>query len=243
MRWKCVCAYDGTVFSGWQTQSGFDSVQQVIEGALSETFKTETKIQGSGRTDAGVHALEQVFHFDFEWPHGGDRLVKALYTKLPKTIRVLSAEEVDAEFHSRFSATAKRYHYRLFPGQADPFRWRYCWSVSERLDLNRMAEALQFCLGEHDFAAFAANRGTEYESTIRRLTRASLSQDPNFVYLTFEADGFMYKMVRSLVGTVVNVGLRRLEAKDVQRLVESARRTPMVQTAPARGLFLEKVFY
>ena len=218
-------------------------MQQVIEEALETILKARVAVHGSGRTDAGVHALEQVFHFDFDWRHGADSLVKALYPKMPKDIRIQSAAQVDDDFHSRFSAVGKRYTYRLFLGQADPFTWPYCWSVPERLDLNRVDDALTHLLGQHDFAAFSANRGVAYESTVRCLTGARLSQDKDFVYLTFEADGFMYKMVRSLAGTLVNVGLQRLEPRGVAQLVESAQRTPMVQVAPARGLFLEKVFY
>ena len=243
MRWKCACAYDGSAFSGWQTQSGQLSVQQVIEEALASIFKTSVTISGSGRTDAGVHALEQVFHFDFDWPHGGERLLKALYPKLPKSIQALSATEVDEAFHARFSAVGKRYHYRLHRGQADPFLWPYCWSVPERLDLNRIESALRPLVGQHDFAAFAANRGVEYETTVRTMTAARITEDKDCVYITFEADGFMYKMVRSLVGTLVNVGMRRLEPSAIIALLEAARRTPLVQSAPPRGLFLEKVFY
>ena len=243
MRWKCTCSYDGSSFFGWQTQNGQLSVQQVLEEAHEAIFKTRVSVWGSGRTDAGVHALEQVFHFDFDWPHGGERLIKALYPKLPKSIRVSSAVEVDESFHARFSAVGKRYHYRLFLGQADPFRWPYCWSVPERLDLNRVELAMRALIGTQDFAAFAANRGVEYESTVRTMTAVRVTQDRDYVYLVFEADGFMYKMVRSLAGTLVNVGMRRIEVEEVARLVATAKRTPMVQSAPPRGLFLEKVFY
>lgn len=243
MRWKCACSYDGSGLFGWQTQDGQLSVQQVIEEALESVFKEKVSIQGSGRTDAGVHAIEQIFHFDYDWRHGGERLVKALYSKLPKTIRVESAMEVDEEFHSRFSALSKRYHYRLFLGQADPFRWPYCWSVPERLNLNRVAKGMKQLLGEHDFAAFAANRGLEYESTVRTMTRSCLSQDRDYIYLRFEADGFMYKMVRSLAGCLVNLGLGRVEISEIETLLDSGQRTPVVQAAPARGLFLEKVIY
>lgn len=242
-RWKCTCSYDGTGYAGWQTQSRDVSVQQVIEEALKSIFKQRVTIHGSGRTDAGVHALEQVFHFDFDWKHGGESLVKALYTKLPKSIRIESAYEVDESFHSRFSATGKRYHYRLFLGQADPFLWPYCWSIPDRLNLNQMSEAMASLVGKQDFAAFAANRGVDYESTVRTLKTAEMSQVGECVRLTFEADGFMYKMVRSLAGSLVNVGLKRLSVDGFQALLGEPKRTPLVQAAPARGLFLEKVFY
>lgn len=243
MRWKCTCSYDGTNYAGWQIQSEQRSIQQVIERTLETLLKKKITIQGSGRTDAGVHALEQIFHFDFNWKHGGEKLVNALYSKLPKSIRVESVVEVDDNFHARFSATSKKYHYRIFLGEADPFNVLYTWSVSKKLDLNLVFNAMQDLLGKQDFAAFAANRGVEYESTVRTITAARLRQDLNTVYLTFEADGFMYKMVRSLVGTLVNIGLGRLPPNEIKRLVSSAKRSPMVLVAPAQGLFLEKVTY
>ncbi|EDY85055.1 tRNA pseudouridine synthase A [Verrucomicrobiia bacterium DG1235] len=243
MRWKCSCSYDGTNYAGWQKQSGQISVQQVIEEVLEQLLKEKVAIHGSGRTDAGVHALEQVFHFDYDWRHGGESLVKALHSKLPKEIRVESATEVGEEFHARFSAVSKRYQYRLALGEANPFQWAYCWPVSRKLDLNLVKEAMDRFVGTHDFGAFAANRGIEYESTERKMLATGVSQDTEYVGLSFQADGFMYKMVRSLVGAVVNVGLGRMQVSEIERLLESAVRSPMVQAAPAKGLFLEKVFY
>ncbi len=245
MRWKCTCSYDGSSYAGWQKQNGQLSVQQVIEEVLEKLFKEPALIQGSGRTDAGVHALEQVFHFDRDWRHGGGSLVRALRALLPKSIRVESAVAVSDDFHSRFSAVSKRYLYRLKLGEADPFQWPYCWPVPAQLDLNLLQAAMRKLMGKHDFAAFAASRGNglEYESTVRHITEAEVSQDSEYVNLRFRADGFMYKMVRSLTGAVVNVGLGRLPHEEIDHLLESARRTPLVQAAPAKGLYLEKVFY
>lgn len=245
MRWKCTCSYDGGPYAGWQRQRGQLSVQQVIEEALATLFKEPALIQGSGRTDAGVHAFEQVFHFDRNWRHGGASLLNALQALLPKSIRVESATAVDEAFHARFSAVSKRYLYRLKLGEADPFQWPYCWPVPASLDLNLLDQAMKTLIGEHDFAAFAASRGNglEYESTVRRLSEAAVSQEAGYVNLSFRADGFMYKMVRSLAGTVVNVGLGRLPLAEMQPLLASAKRIPLVQAAPAKGLYLQKVFY
>lgn len=243
MRWKCVCAYDGRDFAGWQTQDGQLSVQEAIEGALKAVFKTEIRISGSGRTDSGVHAIGQVFHFDFDWAHGATSMRKALSGRLPHSIRVSSIEEVDASFHARFSARSKVYEYKLHLGIPDPFEWNYCWPVSNKLDLNLVKSGMDPMRGEHDFAAFAANRGKEYESTVRNISRLGLELDGPFAKLQFEANGFMYKMARSLVGTLVNVGLGRIEPDEVGRLLDTGKRTPMVQVAPPRGLFLARVFY
>ena len=243
MRWKCTCSYDGTRYFGWQIQNGDVTVQQTINEALGDILKEAIIVTGSGRTDTGVHALGQVFHFDFDWKHGADRLKKALNSKLPHDIRVNAVDQVEDVFHSRFSAVSKRYHYRLFLGMADPFEWNYCWSLPDIPDLNAIRESMGYLLGEHDFAAFAANRGKEYESTVRNLTRADIRLESGIAYLTFEANGFMYKMVRSMVGALANVGMRRLKPVQIKKFLNTAKRTPLIVAAPSRGLFLEKVFY
>ncbi len=243
MRWKCGCAYDGADYAGWQTQNELESVQEVITRELSGIFKKDVRIAGSGRTDAGVHALEQVFHFDFDWSHGSQSLVDAMRSRFPPSIVPLYAEPVDAAFHARFSAVSKRYEYRIYLGDPSPFAGRYSWPVEGELDLTRMAEAVSRLPGERDFAAFAANRGVDYKSTVRNLLRAEIRQEGSYLYLTFEADGFMYKMVRSLVGTLVNVAFGRLSLIEFDVLLETAERTPMVFVAPAAGLFLKKVLY
>ncbi|MCH6256579.1 tRNA pseudouridine(38-40) synthase TruA [Puniceicoccaceae bacterium K14] len=242
-RWKCVCAYDGTDYFGWQTQSNQVSVQTVIEKGLQQILKESIAIYGSGRTDAGVHACEQVFHFDHDWRHGASRLLRALSTVIPRDIQISSVVEVDDSFHARFSAKSKRYHYKLFQGTARPFDWKYCWSIPQGLNLNLVKEALPYLSGERDFAPFASNRGVEYETTIRNVFASEMYQKDGFIYLSFEADGFMYKMVRSFVGALVNVGLGRLGLEQFCKIVESGKREPLIQVAPPQGLFLEKVFY
>ena len=128
-RWKCLCAYDGTDFAGWQTQPTLDAVQDVIEAALRKLLKIFIRIHGSGRTDAGVHASGQVFHFDADWKHDSLVLMKAMNTHLPNTIRVLSVTDISSEFHARYSARRKRYEYQIFLGHADPVETRYWLSV------------------------------------------------------------------------------------------------------------------
>ena len=243
MRWKCGCSYDGTDFAGWQTQTGGGSVQNAICEVLAEIFKTKVDIYGSGRTDAGVHALEQVFHFDFDWPHGPMAMLRAMRSRFPEEICPLYVEPVEDDFHARFSASSKLYQYRLFQGNPSPIDYRYCWLMRVNLDLQAMASAISLFEGKLDFAAFASNRGVEYESTTRHLKRAEITMDESFILLRFEADGFMYKMVRSLVGTLVNVGSGRISKDDVAELIESGKRSPFVYAAPAKGLFLEKVYY
>jgi tRNA pseudouridine38-40 synthase len=242
-RWKCVCAYDGAAFTGWQSQPGGHAVQDVLERRLREVFGTDIRVHGSGRTDAGVHALAQVFHFDAAWNHGPAKLLAALNHKLPRALQVRSIRRVPADFHARFSARGKVYRYDIFLGQADPFSAPLCWSVSRDLDWPAMAAAVRHLLGRHDFWAFAADNGSRRSSTVRDLRRLEMVRRGRRLRLTYEADGFLFRMARSLTGALINVGLGKLGASDVAALLKSGQRTPQVQTAPPQGLFLVKVIY
>jgi tRNA pseudouridine38-40 synthase len=244
-RWKCVCAYDGTSFAGWQSQSREKGVgvQDVIEDRLAQIFGTAVRIHGSGRTDSGVHALEQVFHFDAAWRHGPTKLLASFRVGLPPTIQVQSAKIVAGDFHSRFSAKGKRYVYHLCLGHADPFTYAYCWSVFRPLDVSAMREAAKVLVGSHDFSSFTACNGQELADAVRDLRRLDVIQRGKRVRIVAEANGFLYKMVRSLVGVLVSVGEGKLSAAEVSTILQSRQRTERVLTAPPEGLFLAKVFY
>lgn len=242
-RWRAVCAYDGGRFHGWQSQINAVAVQDVIERALAKVLHTEVRIHGSGRTDTGVHALAQVFHFDAVWPHGADRLLTAVATKLPAGIQIRSLRRAHPQFHARYDATGKRYHYRIYLGRASPFEAAWCWSVPEPLNLAAMEEAAKRLRGRHDFAAYCAWGYEERETTVRDLRRLELKRRGPRLRIILEADGFLYKMARSIVGTLVNVGLGRLTPAAAAALLHTKKRVPVVKTAPAQGLFLERVFY
>ncbi|MSU23765.1 MAG: tRNA pseudouridine(38-40) synthase TruA [Opitutus sp.] len=242
-RWKCVCAYDGTAFDGWQSQARGRAIQDVIEARLAQIFGEPVRIHGSGRTDAGVHATGQVFHFDAEWRHATGKLLAALRGGLPAAIQVKSVRAVAADFHARFQATNKRYVYRLQLGDADPFARPFCWQIFNPLDLAAMEAAAVALRGRHDFRAFTALNGTVREDTVRNLRRLEIRRRGRSVRITVEAEGFLYKMVRSLVGALVAVGEGRLTPARVKEILGSRERTALVKTAPPHGLFLEKVFY
>lgn len=242
-RWKCTCAYDGTSFEGWQSQAGGTAVQDTIERRLAEIFGRLVRIHGSGRTDAGVHALAQVFHFDADWTHGADKLVAAFRVGLPASVQVARVEPVSPTFHARFSAIGKRYVYRLHVGDPDPFNRPFCWSVSRPLDRGAMSAAAARLCGRHDFRAFTALNGPEREDTVRELRRLAVRGVGRRIVITAEADGFLYKMVRSLVGVLVAVGEGRMTVSQVGEVLDGRRRTRLVQTAPPQGLFLAEVFY
>ena len=242
-RWKCVCAYDGGGFSGWQSQASADAVQDVIERRLAEVFGTKVRTHSSGRTDSGVHAHAQVFHFDAAWAHGAEKLRVALQTRLPKTIRLKSIRPVPADFHARFDARGKVYRYHLYRGEADPFAAPYCWAVNREMDWVAMKTAARILRGKHDFWAFSGENDRTYATTVRDLRRLEVARKGRKVTFTYEADGFLYKMVRSLTGALVNVGLGKLTLAEVGELLKTRKRIPAVLTAPPQGLFLVKVIY
>lgn len=245
MRWKCTCAYDGTDFDGWQRQPSGGAVQNHIESALKQIFDRPLQLHGSGRTDAGVHARGQCFHFDAEWLHEPEKLIRALHSILPTSIRIKSAKSVNDDFHARFSVSGKRYLYNYYLGRADPIDDRYVWACRDLpLDLKEMQAAADRLLGTHDFSAYSATHGKENDpNPVKTVSRLQLKQRGKFIRLDAEGSGFLYRMVRSIAGALYAVGRGRLTADDITEILESKKRTHRIVTAPAKGLFLDKVFY
>ncbi len=245
-RWKCVCAYDGTGFSGWQSQPKGDSVQDAIEARLLEVLGVRTRIHASGRTDAGVHALGQVFHFDASWRHGQERLAASLAHRLARSIQIVSIRAAAPDFHARFSAKGKTYEYRIRLGDADPFTRPYAWVIPRPLDVGAMKAAASVLEGRHDFKAFSASNGAEpgdAAGTTRDLRRLEVRGTGRGLRIVAEADGFLYKMVRSLVGALVAAGEGRLAPGELAAYLRTGVRTATIQTAPPHGLFLLRVRY
>jgi len=244
-RWKVCCAYDGTDYCGWQVQPNAVSIQAIIEKRLEIVMKTPVRIHGSGRTDAGVHAAGQVFHFDAEWDHAPEKLLRAMQSTMPDNILLTKIQPVKNDFHARFSATGKCYRYRIYCGIAPPHLSRFHWSLryGATLDEGKMAAALAAIVGWHDFHAFAVNRGEPYEHTWRCITRADSRISGKVITLSFEGNGFLYKMVRGLTGAVVGVASGRLNPELLVELLEGRTRGACVATAPPNGLSLEKVYY
>ncbi|MDE6431978.1 MAG: tRNA pseudouridine(38-40) synthase TruA [Opitutales bacterium] len=245
MRWKCVCQYDGTEFCGWQSQPNRNTIQDYIEKRLSEIFGSRIKIYGSGRTDAGVHARGQVFHFDADWEHESWQLLRALRCGIPPTIRIISAEHVSKEFNARFSVKQKCYKYYLLEDFADAFGYRYNWCLgNRRLDVKSMQSvAVKFC-GTHDFSAFGANREDgEQHDPVKTMHVMQFSRIGNMVTFVTIGSGYLYKMVRMMVGGFVMVGLNKLTADELYGMLISGKRTQNIEVAPAHGLFLEFVEY
>jgi tRNA pseudouridine38-40 synthase len=232
-------AYDGGTFHGWQVQPGLPTIQGALEEILGQMEGSRVHVHGSGRTDAGVHALDQVAAFSLENPIPVENLVRAVNRLLPHVIRVLSAEEVHADFHPRFDAKSKTYEYRIFRGEVcSPFEWPYVHHFPFRLMEDRMAELARAFEGEHDFTAYAAadDRDAEGKSKVRKVFSSELISRGGRLIYRIRGSGFLKHMVRNIVGTLIEAGKGNIE--DLSRL-------PAVTgpTAPAKGLFLVTVEY
>lgn len=244
MRWRATCAYVGTTLEGWQAQASKRAVQDHIEKCLAKIFGRPIRIHGSGRTDSGVHARAQVFHFDADWKHGAEKLLRAISTGIPPAIQVTALRRAKPGFHARFGATGKRYVYFIHRGRADPFDDPFCWSLGDRpLDVEAMRATARLLVGRHDFRAFSAFNRVERETTVRTLRRLDVLGRGRRLRIVAEADGFLYKMVRTLVGALVAVGLGKLTREQVVALLDGEKREHLIETAPAKGLFLWRVDY
>jgi len=244
---RLVLSYDGTDFSGWQMQPDAATIQGTLAYAVGRITGENVLPQGSGRTDAGVHALAQVATLATESPIPEPNFVRALNDTLPASIRVLEAKEVPKDFHARKSARRKTYRYRIYRGDiCPPYLARYVWHYPYPLDEDAMAEAAKFILGEHDFTSFAAvdpEKGVEETSNVRKIFSSSWGRDGNEFLYTVEGNGFLHHMVRNLVGTFLLVGKQTWQTSDVARILAERNRSEAGATAPARGLWLVKVEY
>jgi tRNA pseudouridine38-40 synthase len=241
---KLVVQYDGSDFVGWQRQGKGVSVQGLIEAALAKIDGAPVTLHGAGRTDAGVHAVGQVASARVTSPIEDWQLVRALNAHLPEAIRVTELTTVPDGFHARFSATAKTYEYRIWNGRTvPPFIRQYAWHIIEPLDVPLMQQASTAIPGEHDFAAFRSARSLNH-TTVREITSATWRQgDDRTLIFEIDGTGFLRYMVRSLVGTLVEIGRGQRPVQDIARLLAAPDRAQAGRTAPARGLFLMKVEY
>jgi tRNA pseudouridine38-40 synthase len=247
VRIKLIVAYDGANYAGWQTQKIGVGVQQKVELALAQLFPSSKPIHSSSRTDTGVHALGMAAHADIpksEWRIPPRKLVLALNAHLPEDIRVQSVTRVRSDFHARFQAKGKQYRYFLWNHAAqNPLLRHHSWHVPQKLDLAKMQASAIHLIGTHDFRAFAANRNYPMPDTVRTLRRCQVSRRGPLLTFIIEGDGFLYKMCRGIVGTLVQVGQGKFEADDLPRMLAGKDRRLAGMTAPAQGLVLWKVFY
>ena len=246
-RLKFIVAYDGGPFSGWQSQANGNAIQDHLETAFERICSERLRVHGAGRTDAGVHAVAQCAHVDLAARrYEPDRWVSALNGLLPPTIRIMRCQFVSEAFHARFSAKGKTYRYRIWNADVlPPFENGRAWHVRNPLDTAVMAKAAQNFRGKHDFGSFAANRGAPVADTIRTIREICVRQSGPRISIELEGDGFLYKMVRLMVGSLVRIGLGMDSPNEIQSRLKAPQKTNLRgrNAAPAGGLFLFRVRY
>ncbi|HUY81321.1 MAG TPA: tRNA pseudouridine(38-40) synthase TruA [Acidobacteriaceae bacterium] len=251
--WKLTLAYDGTDFHGWQVQPGLITIQGELASAIERVTSEWTLPQGSGRTDAGVHARAQVASFALAAPIPPQNLLRALNRTLPSPIRVLTAEHAAPDFHARHSVRSKTYEYRLFRGEiCPPWLTRYVYALNWPLDVEKMQQAASLIIGEHDFTSFAATdpdlsqrqSGPEPQpGNVRTLVSSCWIEEADLLIYKVRGNGFLHHMVRNLVGTFLDVGRGHIAPADIPAILSRRSRSAAGATAPARGLFLDSVEY
>jgi tRNA pseudouridine38-40 synthase len=247
LKYKLTIAYDGTNYAGWQVQKIGLGVQQKVEEALAKLFPEKPQLHSSSRTDTGVHALGMVAHFEIGKASTGLSVYKvalAINAWLPEDIRVLSASRASSEFHARFDAKGKQYRYFVWNHSAlNPLIRHTAWHVPRKLDLKVMREAAAAFVGKHDFQSFAANSGYKKDSTVRTVNRCDVRKNGSLLTFIIEGDGFLYRMCRGIVGTVVQAGQGKFTAEQIAGMLKAKDRRMGGMSAPAHGLVLWKVFY
>lgn len=246
-RLKLIVAYDGRPFAGWQSQANRNAVQDHLEKSFARVIGTKVRVHGAGRTDAGVHALAQCAHADVpETKMLSDQWVAALNSNLPPMIRVLRCAIVTSDFHARFSAKGKAYRYRIWNARIlPPLELGRFWHVAVPLDLPLIKKEAQSLVGRHDFAAFAANRGQPKEDTTRTIREINIRRTGPRLSLEVSGDGFLYKMVRLMIGTLVEIGRGKLPPASIEERLKQAKKHEKFSrvVAPAEGLYLIGVRY
>ncbi len=243
MRIKLTIEYDGTHYCGWQRQPNGVTIQETLEKELYKLTGEMIALHGSGRTDSGVHAFGQVAHFDTSSRIPPEKFCYALNTGLPRDIRVQASESVPDDFHARFGAKAKHYRYtmRLAP-HAGAINRNFELHIHEKLDIDAMRKAAQLIAGKHDFASFAAS-GSAIEDTTRVIYRSELASLESYLIYDIIGNGFLYNMVRIIVGTLLHIGKNSLPPDHMQSVIAAKNRAAAADTAPAKGLALMEVFY
>jgi tRNA pseudouridine38-40 synthase len=243
-RLKLIIAYDGAPFSGWQSQSHRNTVQDHLDRAFEHINGRVVRVHGAGRTDAGVHAFAQCAHADVLKFLPTDRWIEALNALLPSAIRVVRCRYVSKDFHARLSAKGKIYRYRIWTAPVlPPFEYRRAWHITQPLDLKILESAAKHFVGTHDFASFSANRGNAEPSTIRTINSVHVRQKGRWLTIAFDGNGFLYKMVRLMVGALVKCALGKVRIEEIPSRLHGGKIGSGRFVAPAEGLYLVRVRY
>ena len=247
MRFKLYIEYNGTNYSGWQKQGNAKSIQGTIQKAAEEAFRKSKgqnkfiELQGSGRTDRGVHAIEQVAHLECETMLAPEILKQKMNDILSSDINILEIEKVYDRFHARHSAVSRQYLY-VISKRRTAFEKRYVWWIKDKLNVSRMQEAAEMLVGMHNFRSFA-ERTEEDKSTLVKVESVTVTEDDNKIYIRIKSSHFLWKMVRRLVGVLAEVGRGNFNRSDIDQLLKEHSEEPAKYTAPPSGLFLEKIYY
>jgi tRNA pseudouridine38-40 synthase len=240
---KLILEYDGTSYHGWQKQPGLPTIQKVLEDSLFLLFQERVETASAGRTDAGVHAKGQVVNFTTHTSISSPHIQPALNSYLPKDIRVKKVRQVEMDFHARKSALGRVYRYLIYNGGfLSPFYRNFVWWVPFNLDPDLMRKAGKFLIGKRDFSSFQS-QGSSVSSTVREIKKFSLFEKGKFVLIYIEADSFLYKMARNIVGTLVEIGRKKIVACEMEKILEAGDRRMAGPTAPPQGLCLVRVKY
>lgn len=243
MRIKLIISYDGTRYGGWQLQKNAPSIQGELENVLKTLTGKRIVVQSAGRTDAGVHALGQTAHFDYSGSIPPQKLPFVFNSMLPRDIRVTGAWEVSDDFHARYNAKGKRYIYTIYNSpHSSALLYNRTMHVPQKLEFQKMRAAAQYIIGTHDFKAFCA-AGSYVKSTVRTVSRLEIAEELPLIRIIIEGNGFLYNMVRIIAGTLIQVGIGKLEPEAVAQIIQGRSRAAAGFTAPAQGLMLDEVFY
>jgi tRNA pseudouridine38-40 synthase len=240
---RVILQYDGTAYSGWQVQPGEATIQGTLETVLGQIARGPVRVEGAGRTDAGVHALGQVALFHLDTRMSASEVLRALNSMLPRDIRVVEAGEAPPGFHPRFHAVSKIYYYQIFTGPViSPFLYPHAHHHRWDLDTGRMQEAARRFLGTHDFTAFCA-ADSDVKDKVRTVLASDLFRQGDLLVFVVQATGFLKQMVRAMAGTLIEAGRGKIEPDELPRIINARDRSLAGPTAPARGLFLYRVLY
>lgn len=239
-RYKCIVSYDGTHFVGFQKQLSARTIQGEIENALTQINKKPIRIYASGRTDSGVHALHQVFHFDSPLEIASENWQRAMNSLLPSDVYIKSVEPVSSDFHARYNVVFKEYRYYLSMGEYDPLKYNYIFQYNRPLDLEKMQEAIQLFVGTHDFRRFSS--GNERLTTVRTIMEAAITRQGDLLEFRFRGNGFLRYQVRMMVGTLIEIGELRRSKESIQDLL-ALKPGKAGTTASPNGLYLYHVEY
>lgn len=243
MRYLITFSYDGSKYFGYQKQPDKKSIQGELERVLTQiNSNNSVLVSASGRTDSGVHALNQKAHFDLNIDIPVEKLKSSLNKMLPESIYIKNVEKVNDDFHARFNVIQKKYTYKINVGEYDPLNYYYVYQYNNELDINKMKKAIKTFIGEHDFSSYVKD-ADEKENCIRTIYNAYIEEENGIISITFEGNGFLRYMVRNMVGSLIEVGANKRKIEDIKDILDNKDRKTAGITAPSNGLYLVDVYY